>query len=354
MFTKTRTRIGLTAAAAIFSLAAHASNTVAFDPFGSAGTNGNLPVGGFQIDSLDWLPGNALAIGALSTPAYGSAAFTALGLAPVAGQLLGENYFKTVAQGKLGSFNDATLGGIGVLPSGFPAVVPFGREFTFQASFYEFGSSIGSATASFRLAPGLTDFSIYADSTSDSNTTTGAGYGNGTLIFQGTVGKVTGSYTTRTLLAGDADFGKTTLLDTFGTDQQNGVKTVIGDGSNKIVVNVNYLDPAYFLGNISQLLLKLDYLDATNLATPFAQTNPSDQVVGVTPSYSVVGGVATNGLACPTGSGVDENGNTVARCDFHFQSDASGSFVVPEPGSVALIGIALAALGFANRKRKSV
>ena len=96
MFTKTHTRIALAAAATVFSLVAHAANTIQFDPFGSGGTSAN-----FQVDSIDWLPGNALAIGALSTPALGTAAFSAAGLTAQVGQRSGENYFRTVAQGEV-------------------------------------------------------------------------------------------------------------------------------------------------------------------------------------------------------------------------------------------------------------
>ena len=337
MFTKTHTRIALAAAATVFSLAAHAANSIQFDPFGTSGTSAK-----YEVDSLDWLPNNALAIGALSTPALGSAAFTALGLTAQPGQRVGESYFRTVSQGKLSSFHDAATDNDVSTLSGF------GREFTFQTSFYEFATAIGSATASFRQAPGASYFRIFADTASNSNTTTGAFYGDGVPIFQGTLTEVSGAFTTKTFVPADPDFGKYKLLDSFGSDQQHGVKSVIGQGSNHITVSNITVDSRYFLSRVT------NYIDTTNLNTPFEQTNPSDQVVGVTPSYSLRAGVPTNGEACPTGTGKDENGNVIARCDFHFQSDASGSFLAPEPGSIALIGIALAGLGFANRKRKLV
>lgn len=347
MFTKTHTRIGLAAVAAIFSLGAHAAN-VAFDPFGNSGAN---PAQTFQVNSLDWLPDNALAIAALSTPAYAG------GPGGVAGQKVGESYIRTVAQGTLGTLG-TTVGSIGTtFFNGFTTQSTFGREFTFQTSFYEFGTSIGSSTASFRLAPGANFFKVYADTSKNSDMIAGSGYGDGTLILEGTLTQLSGSFTDKTLTAGDPDFGRTTLLDGFNSDNQNGVKTHIGQGSNKILVDVTSLNPAYFLGNIAQIVLTLDYSDTSNLNAPFISANPSNQVVGVTPSYTVVGTDKINGAPCTASGGKDENGNQLGRCDFHFQSDASGSFqlsVVPEPGSLALIGVALASLGFATRKRKSV
>lgn len=340
-------RASALAAAMVVASASNAAG-VLFDPTGGSG---GVATNVYTVATLDWLPDNALAIGALSTLPAG------LGGPVVAGQLANENYFRTVAQGRLGSFSGTNS--VGTEDTFGTTGLFFGKDFTFQTSFYEFGFGIGASTSSFRLAPGDSFFRIMADSLADSNTTTGGGYNNGTIILEGVLSRVSGAYTDKTRTPGDPNFGVTTRLDGFGSDNQNGVQTHIGQGSNAVEIRITSLNSAYFLNSVDLLRVNLDYVDSTNLTTPFITANPSDRVVGETPFYSVLpGGVKMNGANCLNGEatlGRDELGNLPPggfRCDFHFQSDASGAFVVPEPGSVALIGLALGAVGLASRRRK--
>jgi hypothetical protein len=65
-------------------------------------------------------------------------------------------------------------------------------------------------------------------------------------------------------------------------------------------------------------------------------------------------GTPINGAPPVLGTCTSETGATrTAPCDFHFQADANGAFVVPEPGSLALIGLGIAAFGLARRKSKA-
>lgn len=311
------------AAAAALGMGVSSAQAVVFSYDGSGS-------GASQINliGLDWSPDNALSIGALSTP-------------PVNGV----QTLQTVAQGKLATFTTA-----GGPQSALPAQT--GREYTFQASFFEQATGIGTSAAAFTLAPGANFFRVYADTANDSNQVTGLGYGNGTLILEGTINSLTGTFNDFTRL-GLPTVGLDAFANSTNGDVDGGVTSHQGNGSNTVNVKIDYLNANYFLGNVTELILTLNYNDTTNLAVPFNAAQPSDSVVGFTPNYSYVNGAKVNGADCTQG-GVTEAGVRGRTCDFQFQSDAAGSFVneVPEPASLALVGLALAAAGVAGQRKK--
>ena len=127
------------AAAVFFSGAAHAG-AVIFDPTGGSGATATNV---YSLATLDWAPDNALSMNALS------GGVTAMGQA-AADKAVSEIYFKTVAQGVLGTFG--ATNSAGTFNSIISPSAVTRKQFTFQTSFYEFGSAIGALTSSFRLA----------------------------------------------------------------------------------------------------------------------------------------------------------------------------------------------------------
>jgi hypothetical protein len=137
-----------------------------------------------------------------------------------------------------------------------------------------------------------------------------------------------------------------TLIGTFTPVTGSGNVSLIGipNGQQTISAAATFLAPGFWWNSTGA---DLSTLLATNPVFGFATTNASF----VNPAPALVaselgGGVVTNCLPGQTTGGCTGTGNFEISNNGQFRINA-----VPEPGTLALIGIAMAGLGFAQRRR---
>jgi hypothetical protein len=298
-------------AAASCGAGAFAQGTVqfGFDPDGAGGAFGSI-----TADRFDWAPGTAYAVGAVPTSAGDP--FTLYYQANLSAVQLGSG--NVFSQGTGGATFNA-VAGFGEITQ---AVVPVGT----------------GAIAVFQHDP-ANPVNYFRICTGSGNNLSGAGFGctAANAILTGVVTSIpSSSFNVPTFN------GPYSLLDGVGADNWGGQLTVTGSGTTDIRVNVTSLNTAYFTSFDLLQSLVVSFFNSSQVL-PYAQVDPSQSIFTGAGSINTVGTVgAVNGLSGP---------------NMLFQADANQSFTVegkvPEPGSLALIGLVLAGLGAAAGRRKA-
>jgi len=307
-------RAGLLACAAAAGLSAPAARAdiVSFDPDGGAAGNGPVAVGSF-----DFGVGNMLAqgIGPLDTSAGRT--------------------FQLYSQAALSGLQNANGDPIGINGLGTTFELTAVSSVTYVVDSVITGASGSTINVSRAGVQAPNSFlEIYYDTAPNANSLAGTGYNDGLriLLASPTAGGNNAGNITATATGGVLDV---TQFDQFGTDNY-GIQSLNTTGSINTAFNVLSQDPTFFLSPLATF----QYTTGSTI-TPFTQTNPSGLFTG-----SAGGGAP--GVVPVLGTTNGLNG-----LDFQFQNDGSGSFtVVPEPGSMTLLGLGFAGLlGLRLRRR---